>query len=125
MIEAKFEERGYSAAQAHAVLAFDTESVPLQMAQARCADQVLLNAEAGHFPPKARYMCRIPAVRPSFTQGSWLLEHSTHRLFERTTHRIGTTGCSISCFCPHSRPFYIPESRKQDAVSAVNIIACM
>ncbi|EIE22354.1 hypothetical protein COCSUDRAFT_66578 [Coccomyxa subellipsoidea C-169] len=40
-IERKFKERAYAAAQARAVLSYDTESVPVQQFQARCADLLL------------------------------------------------------------------------------------
>ncbi len=42
-MEAKFEKAQYSAEQARAVLTFETESVPLQQFQARCAEHVLSN----------------------------------------------------------------------------------
>ena len=45
-MEAKFEKLQYSAEQARAVLTFDTESVPLQQFQARCAEHILTNCYA-------------------------------------------------------------------------------
>jgi hypothetical protein len=44
VIEKKFKERAYTAAQARAVLSYDTESVPVQQFQARCADHLLFTA---------------------------------------------------------------------------------
>lgn len=46
-IEQKFKEKAYTAAQARAVLTFDTESVPVQQFQARCADQILFTSNTG------------------------------------------------------------------------------
>ena len=43
-IEEKFKENAYTAAQARAVLTFDTESVPVQQFQARCADHILFTS---------------------------------------------------------------------------------
>ena len=48
MMEAKFEKLQYSAEQARTVLTFDTESVPLQQFQARCAEHILTNGGALH-----------------------------------------------------------------------------
>lgn len=46
-IEKKFKEKAYTAAQARAVLTFDTESVPVQQFQARCADHILFTSNTG------------------------------------------------------------------------------
>lgn len=62
VIEGKFKDRAYTAAQARGVLTFNTESVPVQQFQARCADHLLFSSTSGPQLTKVRALLR-PSAR--------------------------------------------------------------
>lgn len=53
-METKFKDKCYIAAQARKVLTFETESVPVQQFQARCADHILFTNNNGLHLTKVR-----------------------------------------------------------------------
>ena len=85
-MESKFKNSKYSMMQARGVLTFDTESVPVQQFQARCADHILQAARH----PVAKVGCQSPgpaqikrarlmsAARPCAAGVSW--ERELHLL---------------------------------------------
>ena len=57
-MEAKFKNNKYSMLHVKGVLTFDTESVPVQQFQARCADHILQSAR--HPLSKVSTVCLVP-----------------------------------------------------------------
>ncbi len=73
-MEAKFKDKCYTAAQARKVLTFETESVPVQQFQARCADHILFTNNNGPQLAKVRRVFKPGNAAAQFSAAMLVLK---------------------------------------------------